>query len=370
MVLAEAGGAKALSFDAIDNAPEEKARGITIATSHIEYETEKTHFSHVDCPGHADYVKNMITGASQMDGAIIVVSATDGQMPQTREHLLLAKQVGVQNLVVYMNKVDQVDDDDMLELVELEMRELISSYGFDGDNVPVIRGSALAVLEGKDPENTGKASILKLMEAVDETFPDPERDVDKPFLCPVEDVHSIAGRGTVVTGRIERGVITPGEEVEIVGMNDKPIKTTITGLEAFHKNLSRGEAGDNLGMLLRGIKPHSSKERDGVRKGQVIAAPGTVTAHKAFKAEMYFLSKDEGGRHTPVQTNYKPQFFLRTGDITGTLKLPSDTPIVMPGDNCVVDIELLWPVPMDKGLRFTVREGNRTVGTGVIVDVE
>ncbi|PVU97873.1 hypothetical protein BB561_000257 [Smittium simulii] len=365
-VLSESGGAKFCDYNQIDRAPEEKARGITISTSHVEYQTEKRHYAHVDCPGHADYIKNMITGAAQMDGAIIVVSATDGQMPQTREHILLARQVGVKNIVVYVNKVDQIDDAEILEFVEMEMRELLSEYGFDGANTPIVSGSALCALEGNKPD-IGSSSILKLMEAVDAWIPTPERDLEKPFLMPVEDVFSISGRGTVATGRVERGTILKGAEVEIVGLGP-PIKTILTGIEMFHKLLERGEAGDNMGALLRGVK------REQIKRGQVISAPGTVKSHKKFLAQMYILTKDEGGRHTPFTNNYKPQMFLRTCDVTSVLTNPNESAgnedfMVMPGDNTVLKCELNQDVPVEVGLRFTIREGGRTVGTGVITEI-
>jgi len=360
-VLAEASGGAAFAFDEIDKAPEEKARGITISTAHVEYETENRHYAHVDCPGHADYVKNMITGAAQMDGGILVVSAADGPMPQTREHILLARQVGVPALVVFMNKVDQVDDEELLELVEMEIRELLNEYDFPGDDIPIIKGSALAALEGRDDE-IGKNAILELMAAVDEYIPVPERDVDKAFLMPIEDVFSISGRGTVVTGRIEAGVVKVGEEIEIVGIKDT-VKTTCTGVEMFRKLLDQGEAGDNVGVLLRGTK------REDVERGQVLAHPGTITPHTKFKAEAYILKKEEGGRHTPFFTNYRPQFYFRTTDVTGVVTLPSGTEMVMPGDNVTVDVELIAPIAMDEGLRFAIREGGRTVGAGVVVSI-
>ena len=360
-VLAESGGAEFTAYDQIDKAPEEKARGITIATAHVEYETEARHYAHVDCPGHADYVKNMITGAAQMDGAILVVSAADGPMPQTREHILLARQVGVPAIVVYLNKVDQVDDPELLELVELEVRELLSSYEFPGDDIPVITGSALAALEGGD-EATGKESIVKLMAAVDAYIPQPERAKDKPFLMPIEDVFSISGRGTVVTGRIERGVVKVGEEVEIVGIKET-MKTTCTGVEMFRKLLDEGEAGDNVGVLLRGTK------REEVERGQVLAHPGSITPHTKFKAEAYVLTKEEGGRHTPFFTNYRPQFYFRTTDVTGVVSLPEGTEMVMPGDNVSMEVELIAPIAMDEGLRFAIREGGRTVGAGVVASI-
>jgi len=360
-VLSETGGATATSFDEIDKAPEEKERGITISTSHVEYQTDARHYAHVDCPGHADYVKNMITGAAQMDGAILVVSAADGPMPQTREHILLARQVGVPALVVYMNKVDQVDDPELLELVELEIRELLSSYEFPGDDIPIVKGSALAALEGRDDE-IGKSSILELMKAVDDYVPQPERPIDQPFLMPIEDVFSISGRGTVVTGRIERGVVKVGDEVEIVGIKDTQ-KTTCTGVEMFRKLLDRGEAGDNVGVLLRGTK------REEVERGQVLCAPGSVTPHTRFKAEAYILTKEEGGRHTPFFTNYRPQFYFRTTDVTGIVKLPEGTEMVMPGDNCTMEVELIVPIAMEESLRFAIREGGRTVGAGVVASI-
>ena len=357
-ILAESGGAEFTPFDQIDKAPEEKARGITIATAHVEYETENRHYAHVDCPGHADYVKNMITGAAQMDGAVLVVSAADGPMPQTREHILLARQVGVPAIVVYMNKVDQVDDPEILELVELEVRELLSSYQFPGDDIPVIQGSALAALEDGD-EATGKQSVLELMAAVDNYVPQPDRPKDKPFLMPIEDVFSISGRGTVVTGRIERGVVNVGEEVEIVGIKETS-KTTCTGVEMFRKLLDQGEAGDNVGCLLRGVG------REEVERGQVLAKPGSITPHTKFSAEAYILTKDEGGRHTPFFTNYRPQFYFRTTDVTGQVALPEGTEMVMPGDNVSMEVELISPIAMDEGLRFAIREGGRTVGAGVV----
>ena len=361
-VLAETGGAEFMPFDQIDKAPEEKARGITIATSHVEYQTGKRHYAHVDCPGHADYVKNMITGAAQMDGAILVVSASDGPMPQTREHILLARQVGVPAIVVYLNKVDQVDDPELLELVELEVRELLSKYQFPGNDIPIIPGSALAALEGRDDDTTGKASILKLMEAVDSYIPQPNRPKDQPFLMPIEDVFSISGRGTVVTGRIERGVVKVGEEIEIVGIKATQ-KTTCTGVEMFRKLLDEGEAGDNVGVLLRGTK------REEVERGQVLSKPGSITPHTRFKCEAYILTKEEGGRHTPFFGNYRPQFYFRTTDVTGTVHLPSGTEMVMPGDNISMEIELINPIAMDQGLRFAIREGGRTVGAGVVAGI-
>jgi elongation factor Tu len=349
------------AYDQIDAAPEEKARGITISTAHVEYETEARHYAHVDCPGHADYVKNMITGAAQMDGAILVVSAADGPMPQTREHILLARQVGVPALVVYMNKVDQVDDPELLELVELEVRELLSAYEFPGDDIPIVKGSALVALEGGDAE-MGESSVRELLKAVDEYIPTPERPKDQPFLMPIEDVFSISGRGTVVTGRIERGVIKVGEEVEIVGIRDTQ-KTTVTGVEMFRKLLDQGEAGDNVGCLLRGI------DREGVERGQVLCKPGSVTPHTRFKAEAYILTKDEGGRHTPFFTNYRPQFYFRTTDVTGVVHLPEGTEMVMPGDNVTMDVELIVPIAMEERLRFAIREGGRTVGAGIVSSI-
>ncbi len=357
-VLAETGGATFTDYANIDKAPEERERGITISTAHVEYETANRHYAHVDCPGHADYVKNMITGAAQMDGAILVVNAADGPMPQTREHILLARQVGVPALVVYMNKVDQVDDAEILELVELEIRELLSSYGFDGDAIPVIPGSALAALEGRD-EEIGKNSIIALMNAVDTAIPQPPRPTDKPFLMPVEDVFSISGRGTVVTGRVETGIVKVGEEVEVVGIRDTQ-KTVVTGVEMFRKLLDQGEAGDNIGALVRGLK------REDVERGQVLAKPGTVTPHTEFSAEVYVLSKDEGGRHTPFFANYRPQFYFRTTDVTGEVVLPEGTEMVMPGDNIALSVKLIAPIAMDEGLRFAIREGGRTVGSGVV----
>jgi len=347
-----------VDFADIDKAPEERERGITISTAHVEYETDNRHYAHVDCPGHADYVKNMITGAAQMDGAILVVNAADGPMPQTREHILLARQVGVPALVVYMNKVDQVDDEEILELVELEVRELLSSYDFDGDNIPIIKGSALAALEGRDPE-IGENSIKELMAAVDEHIPQPDRPVDQDFLMPIEDVFSISGRGTVVTGRVETGVVNVGDEVEIVGIKDTT-KTTVTGVEMFRKLLDSGEAGDNIGALIRGVG------REEVERGQVLAKPGSVTPHTEFSAEVYVLSKDEGGRHTPFFANYRPQFYFRTTDVTGEVILPDGTEMVMPGDNVTINVKLIAPIAMDEGLRFAIREGGRTVGSGVV----
>ena len=349
------------AYDQIDGAPEEKARGITISTAHVEYETEGRHYAHVDCPGHADYVKNMITGAAQMDGAILVVNAADGPMPQTREHILLARQVGVPALVVFLNKVDQVDDEEILELVELEVRELLSAYDFDGDNIPIIKGSALAALEGRD-DNIGKESIIELMKAVDEHIPQPERPVDQAFLMPIEDVFSISGRGTVVTGRVETGVVNVGDECEIVGIKDTT-KTTVTGVEMFRKLLDRGEAGDNIGALIRGVA------REDVERGQVLAKPGSVTPHTEFSAEVYVLSKDEGGRHTPFFANYRPQFYFRTTDVTGEVILPEGTEMVMPGDNVTINVKLIAPIAMDEGLRFAIREGGRTVGSGVVANI-
>ena len=360
--LALRGKAEYVPFDEIDKAPEERERGITIATAHVEYETEKRHYAHVDCPGHADYIKNMITGAAQMDGAILVVAADDGPMPQTREHILLARQVGVPYIVVFLNKVDMVDDPELIELVELEVRELLSTYGFPGDDVPVIKGSALKALETDDPESEDAKCIFELMDAIDEYIPEPVRDVDKPFLMPIEDVFSISGRGTVVTGRVERGIIKVGDEVEIVGF--KPtMKTVCTGVEMFRKVLDEGRAGDNIGVLLRGIK------RDEVERGQVVAKPGSITPHTKFKAEVYVLKKEEGGRHTPFFSGYRPQFYFRTTDVTGTIKLPEGVEMVMPGDNVNMEVELITPVALEKELRFAIREGGRTVGAGVITDI-
>jgi elongation factor Tu len=359
--LAETGGAEFVAFEDIDKAPEERERGITIATAHVEYETANRHYAHVDCPGHADYVKNMITGAAQMDGAILVVSAADGPMPQTREHILLARQVGVPAIVVYMNKVDQVDDPELLDLVELEVRELLSAYEFPGDDIPIVRGSALAALESKD-EEIGKNSILELMAAVDDYIPQPERPKDKPFLMPIEDVFSISGRGTVVTGRVERGVVNVGEEIEIVGVKDTT-KTVCTGVEMFRKLLDQGEAGDNIGVLLRGTK------REEVERGQVLAQPGTITPHTKFTAEAYILTKEEGGRHTPFFTKYRPQFYFRTTDVTGQVELADGVEMVMPGDNASMTVELIVPIAMDEGLRFAIREGGRTVGAGVVAKI-
>ena len=361
-VLAETGGATFTAYDQIDKAPEERARGITISTAHVEYETANRHYAHVDCPGHADYVKNMITGAALMDGAILVVSAADGPMPQTREHILLARQVGVPSLVVFMNKVDMVDDPELLELVELEVRELLSSYNFPGDDIPVIKGSALMALEDKRPE-LGHDAILELMKAVDTYIPQPERAIDGAFLMPVEDVFSISGRGTVVTGRVERGIIKVGEEIEIVGLKDT-LKTTVTGVEMFRKLLDQGQAGDNIGALLRGTK------REEVERGQVLAKPGSITPHTKFKAEAYILTKEEGGRHTPFFTNYRPQFYFRTTDVTGMVSLPEGVEMVMPGDNVAMDVELIAPIAMDEGLRFAIREGGRTVGAGVVSSIQ
>ena len=356
------GSGSFISYDEIDKAPEEKERGITIATAHVEYETEKRHYAHVDCPGHADYIKNMITGAAQMDGGILVVAATDGPMPQTREHILLARQVGVPQLVVFLNKCDLVDDEELLELVELEVRELLSSYDFPGDDVPVIRGSALKALECDDPDAPEAKCIIELLQACDDFIPDPERDIDKPFLMPIEDVFSISGRGTVVTGRVERGIIKVGDVVEIVGI--KPTaQTTCTGVEMFRKLLDQGEAGDNIGVLLRGTK------RDEVERGQVLAAPKSITPHKKFKAEVYVLSKEEGGRHTPFFSGYRPQFYVRTTDITGVINLPEGVEMVMPGDNSQFLVELIAPIAMEAGLRFAIREGGRTVGSGVVTEI-
>jgi elongation factor Tu len=360
-VLAETGGATFVDYANIDKAPEERERGITISTAHVEYETENRHYAHVDCPGHADYVKNMITGAAQMDGGILVVSAADGPMPQTREHILLARQVGVPALVVFMNKVDQVDDEELLELVELEIRELLSSYDFPGDDIPIIKGSALAALEDSD-DKIGRQAVLELMKAVDDYIPQPERPLDKPFLMPIEDVFSISGRGTVVTGRVETGIVKVGEEVEIVGIKDTQ-KTTVTGVEMFRKLLDQGQAGDNIGALIRGIG------REEVERGQVLAKPGSITPHTDFKAEVYVLSKDEGGRHTPFFANYRPQFYFRTTDVTGEVELPEGTEMVMPGDNVNLGVKLIAPIAMDQGLRFAIREGGRTVGAGVVAEI-
>ena len=359
--LAEGGGASFTAYDQIDKAPEERARGITISTAHVEYETEARHYAHVDCPGHADYVKNMITGAAQMDGAILVVSAADGPMPQTREHILLARQVGVPALVVFLNKVDQVDDEELLELVELEVRELLSSYDFPGDDIPIVKGSALAALEDSN-EEIGKKAVLELMAEVDKYIPQPERPIDQSFLMPIEDVFSISGRGTVVTGRVERGVVNVGDEIEIVGIKDT-VKTTCTGVEMFRKLLDRGEAGDNVGVLLRGTK------REDVERGQVLAKPGSITPHTKFTCEAYILTKDEGGRHTPFFSNYRPQFYFRTTDVTGTVELPEGTEMVMPGDNIAMTVNLIAPIAMDEGLRFAIREGGRTVGAGVVAKI-
>jgi len=361
-VLAESGGADFTAYDQIDKAPEEKERGITIATAHVEYETDNRHYAHVDCPGHADYVKNMITGAAQMDGAILVVSAADGPMPQTREHILLARQVGVPAIVVFMNKVDQVDDPELLELVELEIRELLSSYEFPGDDIPIVSGTALGALEDSDPA-TGKEAIQALMAAVDEYIPQPDRPKDLPFLMPIEDVFSISGRGTVVTGRVERGIVNVGDEVEIVGLKDTE-KTVVTGVEMFRKLLDSGEAGDNVGCLLRGV------DREDVERGQVLAQPGSITPHTQFMAEAYILTKEEGGRHTPFFSNYRPQFYFRTTDVTGSVVLPEGTEMVMPGDNITMEVNLIQPIAMDDGLRFAIREGGRTVGAGVVASIK
>jgi elongation factor Tu len=360
-VLAKSGGATFTAYDQIDKAPEERARGITISTAHVEYETKNRHYAHVDCPGHADYVKNMITGAAQMDGAILVVSAADGPMPQTREHILLARQVGVPALVVFLNKVDMVDDPELLELVEMEVRELLTSYQFPGDDIPIVKGSALCALEDRNPE-LGEQAIIQLMAAVDSYIPQPERPKDRPFLMPIEDVFSISGRGTVVTGRIERGIVNVGDEVEIVGLKATS-KTIVTGVEMFRKLLDQGQAGDNVGALLRGTK------REDVERGQVLAKPGSITPHTKFKAEAYILTKEEGGRHTPFFTNYRPQFYFRTTDVTGVVTLPEGTEMVMPGDNVSMDVELIAPIAMDDGLRFAIREGGRTVGAGVVAKI-
>ncbi len=361
-ILAETGGAATFkAYDQIDKAPEEKARGITISTAHVEYETNARHYAHVDCPGHADYVKNMITGAAQMDGGILVVSAADGPMPQTREHILLARQVGVPALVVFMNKVDMVDDPELLDLVEMEVRELLSSYNFPGDDIPIIRGSALMALEDKNKEQ-GHDAVLQLMDAVDSYIPQPERPIDQPFLMPIEDVFSISGRGTVVTGRVERGIVKVGETVEIIGIRPTS-STTVTGVEMFRKLLDQGQAGDNIGALLRGV------EREGVERGQVLAKPGSVTPHTNFQAEVYILTKDEGGRHTPFFANYRPQFYFRTTDVTGIVKLPEGTEMVMPGDNISIEVELIVPIAMEEKLRFAIREGGRTVGAGVVAKI-
>ena len=357
-VLSEKGGAKAIKYDEIDSTKEEKARGITIATAHVEYETAKRHYAHVDCPGHADYVKNMITGAAQMDGGILVVSAADGPMPQTREHILLARQVGVPALVVYLNKVDMVDDPELIDLVEMEVRELLSVYKFPGDKIPVIRGSALAALEGKNPE-LGEKSIMALMDAIDEYIPQPERAIDKPFLMPIEDVFSISGRGTVTTGRVERGIVKVGEEIEVVGIRPTQ-KTTCIGVEMFKKLLDEGRAGDNLGVLLRGLK------REEVERGQVLAKPGSITPHTEFEGEVYILTKEEGGRHTPFFSNYRPQFYFRTTDVTGQIELPEGKEMVIPGDNVKLKVKLVAPIAMDNNLRFAIREGGRTIGAGVV----
>lgn len=359
-VMAKTWGGEAQAFDQIDNAPEERERGITIATAHVEYESEVRHYAHVDCPGHADYVKNMVTGAAQMDGAILVVAATDGPMPQTREHILLARQVGVPQIVVFMNKVDLVDDEELLELVELEVRELLSSYEFDGDDIPVIQGSALGALNG---EAAWEQKVIALIAAVDETIPTPERDVDKPFLMPVEDVFSITGRGTVATGRIERGVVKINEEIEIVGIIEEPMKSVVTGIEMFRRLLDQGEAGDNAGILLRGIS------KEDIQRGMVLCKPGSITPHKKFECEVYVLSKDEGGRHTPFFKGYRPQFYFRTTDVTGACELPSRVEMVMPGDNVKLNVDLIQPVAMEEGLRFAIREGGRTVGAGVVTKI-
>lgn len=361
MTLAEAMGGEAKNYEDIDSAPEEKARGITINTSHVEYETANRHYAHVDCPGHADYVKNMITGAAQMDGAILVCSAADGPMPQTREHILLARQVGVPAIVVFLNKVDQVDDEELLDLVEMEVRELLSSYDFPGDDIPIVAGSALAAVENKDA-NIGREKVLELMAKVDEYIPTPERDIDKDFLMPVEDVFSISGRGTVVTGRVERGIVKVNEEVEIVGIKETS-KTTVTGVEMFRKLLDEGRAGDNVGLLLRGIK------REEIERGQVLCKPGSVTPHKKFNCEVYILSKDEGGRHTPIFKGYRPQFYFRTTDVTGDIALPDGVEMVMPGDNTSFAVELITPIAMEKGLKFAIREGGRTIGAGTVSEI-
>jgi len=361
-ILAESGGADFTAYDQIDKAPEERERGITIATAHVEYETANRHYAHVDCPGHADYVKNMITGAAQMDGAILVVSAADGPMPQTREHILLARQVGVPAIVVFMNKVDQVDDPELLELVEMEIRELLSSYDFPGDDIPIVSGTALGALEDSDPA-TGREAILALMTAVDEYIPQPDRPKDLDFLMPIEDVFSISGRGTVVTGRIERGVVNVGDEIEIIGLKDTS-KTVVTGVEMFRKLLDSGEAGDNVGCLLRGV------DRDDIQRGQVLAKPGSITPHTQFMAEAYILTKEEGGRHTPFFSNYRPQFYFRTTDVTGSVVLPEGTEMVMPGDNITMEVTLIQPIAMDDGLRFAIREGGRTVGAGVVASIK
>ncbi len=360
-ILAESGGATFMAYDQIDKAPEEKARGITINTAHVEYQTKARHYAHVDCPGHADYVKNMITGAAQMDGAILVVSAADGPMPQTREHILLARQVGVPALVVFMNKVDLVDDPELIDLVEMEIRELLSSYQYPGDDIPITKGSAVAALNNVTPE-IGRDAILKLMETVDNYIPQPERPIDLPFLMPIEDVFSISGRGTVVTGRVERGIVKVGEEIEIVGLRDT-VKTTCTGVEMFRKLLDQGQAGDNIGALLRGV------DREGVERGQILCKTGSVKPHKKFKAEVYILTKEEGGRHTPFFANYRPQFYFRTTDVTGVVTLPTGTEMVMPGDNVSIDVELISPIAMEEKLRFAIREGGRTVGSGVVAKI-
>ena len=360
-VLAEQGGAEAMAYDQIDGAPEERERGITISTAHVEYETPNRHYAHVDCPGHADYVKNMITGAAQMDGAILVVSAADGPMPQTREHILLSRQVGVPYIVVFLNKVDQVDDEELLELVEMEVRDLLSEYDFPGDDIPVVAGSALLALQGDEEQ---KANILKLMDEVDAYIPTPERDNDKPFMMPIEDVFSITGRGTVATGRVERGRVEVGNEVEIVGIKEEIEKTTVTGLEMFRKLLDFAEAGDNVGALLRGI------DRDQIERGQVLAQPGTITPHTKFKAEVYILTKEEGGRHTPFFDNYRPQFYFRTTDVTGMIKLPEGTEMVMPGDNVTIEVELIHPIAIEQGTQLSIREGGRTVGAGMVTEIE
>ncbi len=360
--LASKGGANFVAFDEIDKAPEEKERGITIATAHVEYETDNRHYAHVDCPGHADYIKNMITGAAQMDGAILVVAATDGPMPQTREHILLARQVGVPSLVVFLNKVDLVDDEELLELVELEVRELLTKYGFPGDDIPVVSGSALKALEADSPDDEAVKPIFDLVAACDDYIPEPERDIDKPYLMPIEDVFSISGRGTVVTGRVERGIVKVGDEVAIIGIKDT-IKTTCTGVEMFRKILDQGQAGDNVGVLIRGVK------RDEVERGQVLAAPGSITPHMKFKAEVYVLNKEEGGRHTPFFSGYRPQFYFRTTDVTGVVTLEEGVEMVMPGDNATFNVELIAPIAMEKGLRFAIREGGRTVGAGVVSEI-
>jgi len=360
--LAKKGYAEYVPFDQIDKAPEEKERGITIATAHVEYETENRHYAHVDCPGHADYIKNMITGAAQMDGAILVVGADDGPMPQTREHILLARQVGVPYIVVFLNKIDMVDDPELIELVELELRELLSKYDFPGDEVPIIKGSALKALESDDPDAPEVQCIFELMDAIDKYIPEPVRDIDKPFLMPIEDVFSISGRGTVVTGRVERGIIKVGDEVEIVGIR-QTIKTVCTGVEMFRKTLDQGQAGDNIGVLLRGIK------RDEVERGQVVAQPGSITPHRRFKAETYILKKEEGGRHTPFFSGYRPQFYFRTTDVTGVVTLPEGVEMVMPGDNVAMEVQLITPIALEEGLRFAIREGGRTVGAGVVSEI-